>query len=258
MKKWLFRCVGMIGLMVLGVNTSAKPTENKCIQYTHPNSYTHIAKIDLGCPNVQLIVSEPTDNQLTVSQFAEKHQAKVAINGSFFRTDFFPIGLTVSGGKAWPKSRDFTNKVFFACDKQNYCTIEPKGKLSKINPKWQIAISGWQSYERKTGKFECAKSDKVGCKPNIFDTKHPRSMLGLADKGKTLYLVVIEGRQLAFSGVTLDELAEIAQSLNLDQALNLDGGGSSVLFFDGKRRNALPILQSSERPVANHLGVKLH
>lgn len=218
--------------------------------------YIHVAKIDLRCPTLKLVVSHPSDSGLTVSEFAKKYQLNIALNGSFFRTDMTPIGLTISGGVQWDKTRDFRNKVFFACDKNNRCMIEEKGVLTPKNPRWQIAISGWQSFDAKSGKFECANSDLVGCKPNIFDTRHPRSMLGLDETKRWLYLVVVEGRQLGFSGVTLDELANIAKQLKLSQALNLDGGGSSTLVVNQKRISALPLLQGRERAVANHLGAK--
>lgn len=228
-----------------------------CIRTYTQNSYIHISQIDLQCKNVELVVSAPEDNGLTVSEFAQKYAASVAINGSFYRKDMTPIGLTLSNGKQWKKTRDFTNKVFFACDKNNRCFIEPKGKLSQTNPNWRVAISGWQSYNAKTGKFECAKTDKVGCKPNIFDTRHPRTMIGLDKAKRYLSLVVVEGRQFGFSGMTLDELAELATSLQLDTALNLDGGGSATMVVSGKRRSELPLLQPNERNVANHLGVKI-
>lgn len=228
-----------------------------CIQWHKPSNYIHVAKIDLHCPNVELVVSDQQDNGLTVSEFAQKYQTDIAINGSFYRTDLIPIGLTISNGKQWKKTRDFTNKVFFACDKKNRCFIEKKGTLSKTDPKWHIAISGWQSFEAKNGKFECAKSDNAGCKPNIFDNRHPRTMLGLDKSKRWLSFVVVEGRQFGFAGMSLDELAELALSLNLEQALNLDGGGSSVMVVGNKRQSDLPFLQSSERNVANHLGVRV-
>lgn len=230
---------------------------NDCIQTQKASSYIHIAKIDLHCPNLELVVSEPQDNGLTVSEFAQKHQTDIAINGSFYRTDLMPIGLTIANGKQWKKTRDFTNKVFFACDRKNRCFIEKKGTLSKVDPKWHIAISGWQSFEAKSGKFECAKTDNVGCKPNIFESRHPRTMLGLDKSKRWLYLVVVEGRQFGFAGMSLDELAELAQSLHLEQALNLDGGGSSVMVVGEKRQSDLPFLQTNERNIANHLGVKI-
>jgi exopolysaccharide biosynthesis protein len=44
-------------------------------------------------------------------------------------------------------------------------------------------------------------------------------------------MAVVDGRQPGYSeGLSLLELAELVQSLGCHDALNLDGGGSSILF----------------------------
>jgi hypothetical protein len=59
---------------------------------------------------------------------------------------------------------------------------------------------------------------------------HPRTALGLDAGGRTLWLAVIDGRQPAFSeGMTTDEVAELMRGLGCRDAVNLDGGGSSIL-----------------------------
>lgn len=50
-----------------------------------------------------------------------------------------------------------------------------------------------------------------------------------------LVFVVVDGRQEGYSeGVTLPELADIMLSLGATTAYNLDGGGSSTMYFDGR------------------------
>jgi hypothetical protein len=93
--------------------------------------------------------------------------------------------------------------------------------------------------------------------------RHPRSAAGLSEDGKTLYLLVIDGRRLSSVGATEEELAMILKQLGAWNGLNLDGGGSSVLalrFPDGKVRavntpihNRIPGMQ---RGVATCLGLK--
>ncbi|MBF0785251.1 phosphodiester glycosidase family protein [Muribacter muris] len=229
----------------------------QCIQTTTQDRYIHIAKIDLRCPQLELIGSQSVDKGTTVSAFAAKYQTNIAINANFYWKDFTPIGLVITDYKKISKYGDVRARVVFACDDQNHCMIEPKNQVAKINPKWRIAISGWHYYNTKTGKFECAASDKIGCSQSIFFDKHPRTMLGLDEKRQLLYLVVVEGRQLAFRGMTLDELAQLAERLTLTAAINLDGGGSSTMVLDRKRLSDLPFLQTQERAVSNHFGVKL-
>ncbi|RRD39808.1 phosphodiester glycosidase family protein, partial [Tessaracoccus sp. OH4464_COT-324] len=65
---------------------------------------------------------------------------------------------------------------------------------------------------------------------------------GLDEGQNLLYLVVVEGRQLTYRGMTLDELADLATELKLTKAINLDGGGSSVMVVAQKRISDLPLL----------------
>lgn len=59
--------------------------------------------------------------------------------------------------------------------------------------------------------------------------RHPRTMVGTKD-GK-LFVVVVDGRLPGHSGgITLEEGARYLKSLGADQAINIDGGGSSTYY----------------------------
>jgi len=61
---------------------------------------------------------------------------------------------------------------------------------------------------------------------------HPRTALGLDAGGRNLYLVVVDGRQPGYSeGMSLFELATYMRELGCQDAVNLDGGGSSVMLM---------------------------
>jgi len=98
----------------------------------------------------------------------------------------------------------------------------------------------------------------------------PRTSVGLDRAGKTLFLVVVDGRKLDYStGMTASELGKEMIALGCHRAIMLDGGGSSTMVMrdpieqvvrvmnrpsDG---HDLPISMSLERPVANVLGVEV-
>lgn len=230
-------------------------TNSVCLKIFNENSYVHVAQINLSCSNLTFIGSSQQDNGMTVSEFAQKYQADVAINANFFKKDLGPLGLVITNGMRWGNTKDTRSRTIFACTADNKCIIEAKGQATKINPKWRIVISGWQYFNHKTSKFECAAQDKIGCSQDIFSGRHPRTMIGLDEKQNLLYLVVVEGRLLSFSGMNLDELANLATQLGVTKAINLDGGGSSTFVVGSRRLSDLPIFQGSERKVANHLGV---
>lgn len=248
MKKYLL-------LSLLLIPTVQAELNSACAKIYQENSYIHIAQINLSCPNLTIQGTSPKDKGMTVSEFAQKYHTDIAINANFFKKDLMPLGLTITNGVRWESTRDTRSRTIFACAMDNKCTIEAKGQATKNNPKWRIAISGWQYFNHKTSKFECAAQDKIGCSQDIFSGRHPRTMIGLDEKQNLLYLVVVEGRLLSFSGMNLDELANLATQLGVTKAINLDGGGSSTFVVGSQRLSDLPIFQGSERKVANHLGV---
>ena len=63
--------------------------------------------------------------------------------------------------------------------------------------------------------------------------KNPRTAIGYT-KDNVLIIVTVEGRKEGSSGVTLNELAKIMQDLDCYEAINLDGGSSTVMYMDGK------------------------
>ena len=68
-------------------------------------------------------------------------------------------------------------------------------------------------------------------------THHPRTFIGQVYRDDGMfeyYLVVAEGRSSNDAGLTNYEMAEILVNCGVDIGYNLDGGGSSVMMFDGK------------------------
>jgi exopolysaccharide biosynthesis protein len=67
--------------------------------------------------------------------------------------------------------------------------------------------------------------------------EQPRTAVGVVDDN-SLVFVVVDGRSPGYSaGVTLPDLARILQGLGATTAYNLDGGGSSTMYFDGELVN---------------------
>jgi len=63
--------------------------------------------------------------------------------------------------------------------------------------------------------------------------RHPRTGICMVSLGNFIFIVV-DGRSPGYSrGVTLAEFAEMFRSLGCVNAYNLDGGGSSVMFYEG-------------------------
>ncbi len=89
--------------------------------------------------------------------------------------------------------------------------------------------------------------------------RHPRTAIGFSAEGDRMFLAAVDGRVSGVPGATLPEVARVLADAGADQALELDGGGSSALFArspgeDGlKKRNRNG--GERERPVPNGLAV---
>ena len=83
-----------------------------------------------------------------------------------------------------------------------------------------------------------AAEDREGFGEAFHMNLHPRTAFGLTAKGDQV-LIVVDGRQPCWSiGINLPNLAKLMkEDLDCLEAVNLDGGGSSALYLDGKLVN---------------------
>lgn len=68
-----------------------------------------------------------------------------------------------------------------------------------------------------------------------FDTtRHPRTIIGI-DADGAIWLVTVDGRNPSLSlGMSFTELQRLSKRLGLRSVLNLDGGGSTTMWVDGR------------------------
>lgn len=236
----------------------------------------HIARVDLGEPSISFLtsprgVNEPAFGGSTTSEFLVKHDLQLAINGDFFLPwwsdgpgDFYPktgypvdvLGASVSNGvkhgwevvpySALVVGRDRTLSI-----------VEVKDRKTPL-PDCVQAISGKTLLVAEGKVTEAARANSEAAK-----SRHPRTAVALDALGRTLMLVVVDGRQPGYSeGASLAELAELLVEHGAYRAINLDGGGSSTMVSDddhgGYRTLNIPIhtrIPWRQRTVANHFGV---
>ena len=79
--------------------------------------------------------------------------------------------------------------------------------------------------------------------------RNPRTIAGTDRQGRTV-LVTVDGRSTDDLGLSIPEAADVARSLGLVDAVNLDGGGSTTMAVDG-RVVGHPSDPAGERPVGD-------
>ncbi len=84
--------------------------------------------------------------------------------------------------------------------------------------------------------------------------RNPRTIAGTDAAGR-LVLVTADGRQTTSLGLSLQESAQVARSLGLTDAINLDGGGSTTMVVHGAVVNSPSNTGGVERAVGDALVV---
>lgn len=115
-----------------------------------------------------------------------------------------------------------------------YSLLEKKDvELSiKTNPNWEGVkhiISGGP-YLVKNGEVFV---DMTAQKLQAIGGRNPRSAIGYTKENNFIF-VAVDGREGSSIGMTLMELANFMQSIGCVGAINLDGGGSTVMYVNGK------------------------
>jgi exopolysaccharide biosynthesis protein len=99
---------------------------------------------------------------------------------------------------------------------------------------------------------------EVAARPSFAAERHPRTGVAYDPVAGKAWIVVVDGRQSPHSdGMTLPEFATLFESLGAPEALNLDGGGSSVMVVNGAPINH-PSDATGERAVVNALALIQH
>lgn len=239
------------------------------VHYAPRTMVAHIVTVDLRVKGVNAFVTPPDRrgreaefplDARTTSQFAREFGVQVAINGDGFTPwwsntpwDYYPrVGEPVR-----PHGLSASRRIEYGTFVRNAPTlfINEQREASFGSPlrKVHTAISGLSWLVRDKQPIE-----------DLNDTRTaPRTAIGLDGPGTRLILIVVDGRQPFYSeGVTVQEMAELMIYYGGDNAINLDGGGSSTLVIQDPVTGQYKVMNSPinflwgrERPVANHFGV---
>ena len=124
-----------------------------------------------------------------------------------------------------------------------------------FSPSQNVDITNGVPQLIKNGKIDITwEQEKAG--KSFVELRHPRTAVAKLKNGKFL-MMTVDGRQPGVSvGMTLQELAEYLLSLGAMDAMNLDGGGSTTMFLEGRVVNT-PSDKEGERKVSDAIVVTM-
>jgi exopolysaccharide biosynthesis protein len=186
------------------------------------------------------------------SEIASENDAIFAINGDYygFRTD----GIEIRNGVIY---RDIPARIGLAFYKDGSMEIYDETQTSAE----QLLDEGvWNTLS--FGPVLIEDSSVVSNLGSVeIDTNfgnhsiqgsNPRTGVGIIDDNHFVFIVV-DGRSTGYSrGVTLTEFAQIFKDLGCTDAYNIDGGGSSTMYFMGRVVNN-PLGRNKERGTSDIL-----
>jgi uncharacterized protein YigE (DUF2233 family) len=220
--------------------------------YTGDGRAIYVTRVDLDSKDVQVIGTRESDKGTTVSQYAQRNNALAAINGDYFDENRFPIGLTVGPCGRWDGTKDTEREAVLFVD-EGAAEIRHQSDVIDDPEELDFAVSGWPMLVRDCKALTAAQ---LPGKDSFTRAPHPRTAVAVSKDGKTLYLIVSDGRVKGAAGLTLAQLAAfIADELGACSAMNLDGGGSTAMWVAGCIVNTPS--DKRERRVGNHVGVVL-
>ncbi|GAA3078171.1 exopolysaccharide biosynthesis protein [Kribbella aluminosa] len=109
-----------------------------------------------------------------------------------------------------------------------------------------------------SGNYQLAKDGKVPADVPDADLA-PRTAVGFDAAGGRMILLTVDGRATGSRGLSLKEMGQLMISLGADEALNLDGGGSSTMLARTPGKAAPDVVNNpsdgNERLIPNGLGL---
>ncbi|AFV03279.1 putative Exopolysaccharide biosynthesis protein [Dehalobacter sp. UNSWDHB] len=164
----------------------------------------------------------------TTSDMAEEHQAIFAVNGDYY--GFRNNGYVLRNGVLYrDTAREAGNDEALVIDDHGNFSIINENAVSadSLTNTWQVLSFGPALIEN--GEIVVDSTSEVSQSKN----SNPRTAIGQVS-GLHYIVIVSDGRTEESAGFSLLELAQEFAERGCTIAYNLDGGGSSTMYFNGE------------------------
>ena len=184
---------------------------------------------------------------LQLKDIAKRYDAVAAINGGGFEDDGgvgnggMPIGLVISDGEVKHTGRHSEYNTTVGFNQDNVLMI---GKPSESDAK-KLGIRDAITF----GPALIVNGEPASVK-GASSGLNPRTAIGQRSDGAVLMLV-IDGRQASSLGATYSDMIGILLDYGAVNAINMDGGSSSLMYYKGEYlNNGVSLTGSRNMPTA--------
>jgi exopolysaccharide biosynthesis protein len=243
----------------------------------------NIVTIDLTAPGIRFKVTAPGGPRETIRQttlqFLEEARAQVAINAHYFLP--FPsdnpfaslVGLAASDGNVYSEF-EVPEQTYAIVTRAPALNIDAKNRATIVRSRdaalWntvagsaQIITNGIKTIPvyadaEHRGQLERGGPAEYSNEKSWYEQLNARTAIGLADRQRRLILFTVD-RAGGSLGMSVGEVADLLiRDYKVEQALNLDGGGSTTLAMEDPVTHVRSIVnRSSDNPDGRAVGSSL-
>jgi exopolysaccharide biosynthesis protein len=213
-------------------NTTYEDDNIKITIKTLRENDTNIYVADVTISNIDYLKTAFANNTYgrnikeTTSSMAENNNAILAINGDYY--GFRNYGFVLRNGVVYRSTSNENEDLVINSDGSFSIVDEDNTDLESLLNNGALQVFSFGPALINNSKITVDENSEV----EQSMTSNPRTAIGIIDNLHYVF-VVSDGRTSKSTGLTLYELANIMKDLGCTTAYNLDGGGSSTMYFNG-------------------------
>ena len=164
------------------------------------------------------------------SETAADNNAILAVNGDYYGAN--STGYVIRNGVVYRDTvREDSSNGDLAIYKDGSFKIIYEDKISadQLVKDGVVNLLAFGPALLENGEIAVGTNEEVG----QAMASNPRTAIGIIDENHYI-IVVSDGRTSESKGLSLYQMAEVMKSYGVKTAYNLDGGGSSTLYFNGQ------------------------
>lgn len=225
-----------------GANTATLNTatayedDNKAISietYERNLTQIHVATVAIkGDASIKTALADETygrNVKAKTSTTAQSVNAVLAVNGDYYGAR--DAGYVIRNGQLLRSDSQDANQEDLVVYRDGSFEIIREGDITahELLNKGAVQVLSFGPALIENSQVAVDSADEVG----KAMASNPRTAIGIIDD-KHYVLVVSDGRTDESKGLSLKELADFMKELKVTTAYNLDGGGSSTMYFNGQ------------------------
>ena len=183
---------------------------------------------------------------LTLEQMCQKYGAIGGINAGGFKDDGggglggMPEGLTIIDGVCYNRDMDVT---------EGFAGLDKDGILHVGFYSYEDCVANDIVHAVSFGPILI--SNGVPTDPEYLTSSvNPRTAIAQRADG-AIIMLVIDGRQVHSIGATYQDMVDLLLSYGAVNACNMDGGSSTVMYYEGRYVNSCSAEGGNPRPLPN-------